>query len=95
MTENLKGEIQIVANESELIKAPAIYTNKFYLSWQKDGLIRLIFSDTTDKDNEACRVAVVMTIPNFMSFAQLIQSGALQVSIPHVGQTSAKKDKLQ
>jgi hypothetical protein len=82
-------------DDKELIKAPAVYSNKFYLSWQKDGLIRLIFSDFTDAQNEAARVAVVMSIPMFMSFAQLVQTGALQVSMPHVGQTSARKDKVQ
>lgn len=57
----------------KIFSLDAVYANKFYITMQQDGTIRLCFADIDPSGTFMTpRFTVVMTINAFGSFAQLI-----------------------
>lgn len=61
---------------AKLLTPEAIYVNKFYVTAQMDGLIRIVFADT-DGPNEYCtsmRASIILTREALVSLRNIIES---------------------
>lgn len=78
MTQRFDQPKQMEVTSEEVLSlyaTPAIYTNKYYVTTQPDGMVRLTFSDTDPSEKKAFpRVTVIMPVPAFLAFAGLINS---------------------
>lgn len=60
----------------------AVYSNKFYLNIQSDGIVRLCFAEIDPTDNFMTpRYVVAMTIPAYASLVQLLSDNMKNIEL--------------
>lgn len=64
------------ATESKICELEQIYTNKFYIGWGKEGIIRLTFADMISDKNENVNfvISLLLTPSGLLSLQSLINN---------------------
>lgn len=67
---------------ARLFAVDAVYCNKFYVTTQQDGMVRLVFGDTSDPNDKVVypRYAVIMPMASFVMFSNLVHTNAANIA---------------
>lgn len=69
------------AEVNQIYEMPAIYCNKYYVTVQPDGMVRLAFADTDPNEKFANnRFSVIMPAMAFVSFVRLLEANMSNVN---------------
>lgn len=75
-----KVPVQEVEINTAIMQQPGVYVNKFYMSYNTDNTIRIVFVDEDAKQQvEIIRQSIVLSIPGFIALSDALQHGATSI----------------